>query len=318
MVLGVYFADNKRQFILANGIAFAGISTGQMVLPPLLEYLFSQYGWRGGILVLSAIKFNLVAAAALYRPIGRDQGSSIKGSNDCSSNENTNHYLNCNETAEQDDREIRRKHSGEETKSVGVLTLCRNKHYMLFLFTLTIIAMVFLSGNVFIVPRATNAGIEPFQATILVTISGVCGGVSSVGHSVLINRKFISAHALFLASCIVCAVTLFVNPLSDHFVFLLFNVVLFSISIGIVSPLITNPIPRLIVEQKTPSLVDPALGFVMLTSSLAQGAGMTLAGKFEFSTHPRSRVVHHALIHAFYQENSVCRHKFRLTYNVSV
>ena len=50
VILGVYF--NKRR-ALANGVALAGASIGQFVLPPFIEFLLETYGLQGCLLLVS-------------------------------------------------------------------------------------------------------------------------------------------------------------------------------------------------------------------------------------------------------------------------
>ncbi|XP_038048084.1 uncharacterized protein LOC119722122 isoform X2 [Patiria miniata] len=64
--LGMYF---KKRLALAMGLATAGTSLGQLALPPLFQYLIDQYGWRGSLMITSALVFNVVAAGALMRPL---------------------------------------------------------------------------------------------------------------------------------------------------------------------------------------------------------------------------------------------------------
>ena len=70
----MYF--NKR-LKLAFGLAATGVATGQLVFPPLYNYLIDQYGWRGSMMILAAVTFHSVAAGALIRPL---KTRKVKGS----------------------------------------------------------------------------------------------------------------------------------------------------------------------------------------------------------------------------------------------
>ncbi|GFX72529.1 MFS domain-containing protein [Trichonephila clavipes] len=48
----------KYQKATATGIAYAGASVGSFALPPLIEYLFAGYGFKGCFLILGAIILN--------------------------------------------------------------------------------------------------------------------------------------------------------------------------------------------------------------------------------------------------------------------
>lgn len=51
------------------GLASAGVGFGTFVFPPLVEWLFQEYGFQGAFLILGAVAVNLCIAAALYRPL---------------------------------------------------------------------------------------------------------------------------------------------------------------------------------------------------------------------------------------------------------
>lgn len=66
LIIGQYF--NKRRG-LANGICASGSALGSMILPPFLNYLLSEYGCRGTILILCGLLMNVCVGAALYQPV---------------------------------------------------------------------------------------------------------------------------------------------------------------------------------------------------------------------------------------------------------
>ncbi|XP_070578308.1 monocarboxylate transporter 12-like [Ptychodera flava] len=64
--LGRYF---KKRYTMANGIALAGVGLSNVILPPLCQLLIDKYGWRGALLIVSALTAHLCVGAALLRPI---------------------------------------------------------------------------------------------------------------------------------------------------------------------------------------------------------------------------------------------------------
>ncbi|XP_072018243.1 uncharacterized protein [Amphiura filiformis] len=62
-----YFDVN---FALANGIAFSGVSIGQLIFPPMsVEFINWFGGWRGAMFVISALVLNMAVCGALLRPV---------------------------------------------------------------------------------------------------------------------------------------------------------------------------------------------------------------------------------------------------------
>lgn len=57
-----------RRRALAAGIASAGISIGSLSSGPIMQLLTKHYGWRGTLLIMSAITLNSCAFGILYRP----------------------------------------------------------------------------------------------------------------------------------------------------------------------------------------------------------------------------------------------------------
>lgn len=66
VVVMMYF---KRRRSLATGLAECGAGVGTLIFAPLLQLLISEYGWRGALLILSAIVSNIVLCGALFRPL---------------------------------------------------------------------------------------------------------------------------------------------------------------------------------------------------------------------------------------------------------
>ncbi|XP_022089816.1 monocarboxylate transporter 3-like [Acanthaster planci] len=66
MILGMYF---EKRLATAMGLATAGVSVGQLALPPFFQYLIDHYGWRGSLMITSALAFHVAAAAAVMRPL---------------------------------------------------------------------------------------------------------------------------------------------------------------------------------------------------------------------------------------------------------
>ncbi|XP_038071214.1 monocarboxylate transporter 12-like [Patiria miniata] len=72
VVVAMYF---KRKYKIAHALAISGEGTGIMAAPPLLQILLESFGWRGTLLIASAVAANSVAFCALFRPNGATQKS---------------------------------------------------------------------------------------------------------------------------------------------------------------------------------------------------------------------------------------------------
>ncbi|XP_077989825.1 monocarboxylate transporter 12-like [Glandiceps talaboti] len=83
-MVGVYF---KKRLSLAIGLAMAGAGAGQFILSVVTQILVDKYGWRGTLMILSAMTANICVAGALFRPLN-DNTTKPKEYKTIPSNEN--------------------------------------------------------------------------------------------------------------------------------------------------------------------------------------------------------------------------------------
>jgi MFS family permease len=74
VIIGFYF---KKYRNLAFGFAMAGVSTGIMVFPFLLEYCFEKFSPRGSLLIVGGIEAHTIIAGSLMRPINNQKKITI-------------------------------------------------------------------------------------------------------------------------------------------------------------------------------------------------------------------------------------------------
>ena len=65
IIVGHYF-DKRRA--TAMSLSTVGAGLGAFAYPPILQYLYREYGYRGGMMITGAVLFNAFVSAALYRP----------------------------------------------------------------------------------------------------------------------------------------------------------------------------------------------------------------------------------------------------------
>ena len=61
-----YF-EKRRAF--ATGIAVCGSGIGTAIMSPLIEYIINLYGWKGAMLVISALLINCGIFGAMFKPV---------------------------------------------------------------------------------------------------------------------------------------------------------------------------------------------------------------------------------------------------------
>ena len=66
VLLSQYF---EKKSGLAHGIASAGGGFGGLLFPLLVEFLFSEYYYRGCFMIMSGVLLHLVVCGCLMRPV---------------------------------------------------------------------------------------------------------------------------------------------------------------------------------------------------------------------------------------------------------
>lgn len=67
VIVVAYYFEKKRAF--ATGLAVAGSGIGTALFAPLTQFLIASYSWKGAMLVLGGLTFNIVAFAGVFWPI---------------------------------------------------------------------------------------------------------------------------------------------------------------------------------------------------------------------------------------------------------
>lgn len=65
VVIVAYYFDKRRSF--ATGISVCGSGIGTIIFPPIIQYLISEYGWRGSTVLLAGIFLNMSVCGALMK-----------------------------------------------------------------------------------------------------------------------------------------------------------------------------------------------------------------------------------------------------------
>lgn len=67
VVIVAYYFDKRRSF--ATGISVCGSGIGTFIFPPVIQYLISEYGWRGCTVLLAGIFLNMCVCGALMKDL---------------------------------------------------------------------------------------------------------------------------------------------------------------------------------------------------------------------------------------------------------
>lgn len=67
VVIVAYYFDKRRSF--ATGISVCGSGIGTFIFPPIIQYLITEYGWRGCTVLLAGIFLNMCVCGMLMKDL---------------------------------------------------------------------------------------------------------------------------------------------------------------------------------------------------------------------------------------------------------
>ncbi|XP_072028242.1 monocarboxylate transporter 14-like [Amphiura filiformis] len=189
------------------GIVFAGCASAVFVLPPLINFLISTYGWRSALLIQGALIFHVVAIGATYQLSRRPEKKADWNDPDI------------------DDKALKQFDETGATKSSGISSGWFPSHIILLMDT-PILVLVYLTS--FFVNMAYTAAIihSSNQITIsgyskdgafvlsLLGIASVCGRFVQ---GIVVDVFRVSPMTLYEVTLIVAAASTFVNPLINNY-----------------------------------------------------------------------------------------------------
>ncbi|CAH1271591.1 SLC16A12 [Branchiostoma lanceolatum] len=297
-MVGKYF-DKKRA--LANGIAFSGVSVGNIVFPPVFTYLIEEYGWRGSFLIAAGVMLNITAFAALLRPI---QLPMPTPGPDTQAPANPNApYRNGHSDTEQiglprddsemgpptgagpaDDMKVAIVSNGKSAtptpRSPGKMILAQWKSLLAYIPFVCLTISVFLLGFGFFIPivhmapRARYLGIEQYQAAFLISMISIGDVVGRIASGLLPTfRRFRLLHWYILAM-LGMGTTSLLSPLANTYA----TLATYSVFYGILGGASMSISLTVLAELVGPARLSNAMGLMTLLMSVAILGGPPVAG----------------------------------------
>lgn len=303
VIVGQYF---KKRRSLAVGVATAGGGLGTLLLPPLFEILFEEWGFTGAFIILAGFPLHLCISGGLYRPLvdNKDKHRKLKDDEtddielmplrhkeEVDGVNNTDDHIT--KSAESDEltekeknallikrpslKEIKRKILGKddhESKKLIDLTLLKNSRFLTFCIGICFLSLAFNSVLIFIPPLAKDLGLTRLQGAYILSISGLFDILGRLGSGVILNLKKIKPFRMIIynTAMFLLGFLTFTLPLSSSFIALSIAGAFYGLLTGIYT------------SQKSVILAD-ILGSESLNSSFGilicfQGIGTLLGPPF--------------------------------------
>uniref|UniRef100_G3PKR1 Monocarboxylate transporter 13 n=1 Tax=Gasterosteus aculeatus TaxID=69293 RepID=G3PKR1_GASAC len=238
-MLGLYFEKRRP---MANALASAGECILTFVLTPLFQLLIDSYSWRGALLILGGLQFNLCVCGMLLRPLKAP-------------------------------RDVTRETTGPGNVDY---TLISNAQFMVYSMFGFFAALGFFAPALFLVPYARSKGIEEYQAAVLMSISAALDLFGRLFFGWVANLRLVETARQLTATVILLGTVLLICPVASSFS----ELAVFSAVYGLVYGATVAVHITVLAEIVGVNRFGSALGFFMLIRSSGGLLGPPIAGFF--------------------------------------
>ncbi|KAB5555657.1 hypothetical protein PHYPO_G00036620 [Pangasianodon hypophthalmus] len=271
-ILGHYFV-RRRAF--ANAMSSTGTALGLCVLPFLGHYLHSELGWRGSFLVLGAVLLNCCVCGAVMRPLESQKHREAK--------EKNNGTKALVEKGFKEQMWVAWKSlTSAFGRHMAFDLFCSNQRFRVYALGITWMMLGFVVPLVFLVPYATEYGMEQSRAALLLSILGFINIFVRPPAGLLFSLSWFKGRHVYVFSS-----ALLLNGLSNSicciaptFPVLLVYVLTYGLSMSVVGSLMFTVLMDIVEMSRFPS----ALGLLAIMESITLLIGPPLAGSLVDST----------------------------------
>ncbi|XP_053495985.1 monocarboxylate transporter 6 [Ictalurus furcatus] len=271
-ILGHYFV-RRRAF--ANGMSSTGTALGLCLLPFLGHYLHSELGWRGSFLVLGAVLLNCCVCGAVMRPLVSRKHKEVK--------EKKNGTKPLAEEGFKEQMWVAwRSLMSSFHRHMAFDLFCSNQRFRVYALGITWMMLGFVVPLIFLVPYATDNGIERSRAALLLSILGFINIFVRPLAGLLFSLPWFKGRHVYVFSS-----ALLLNGLSNSicciaptFPVLLAYVLTYGLSMSVVGTLMFTVLMDIVQMNRFPS----ALGLLAIMESVTLLIGPPLAGSLVDST----------------------------------
>ena len=283
VILGYYF---EKRLALANGIALTAVGLSLFVIPPLAQFLIDEYGWQGALLIIAGLLGNSGIGAATFRP----SPTELKIRQKLNTKIHEKEYMELQQSEEKtvrrfasdtDENCAKNRPGDKKCRSYGLCTLFLDFELLKDIKCVSLFTMFFCysigysMGTIFVPARATNVGISPQKAAILVSIQGGASVVARFTHGYILDYKIMSPPSLTATANALCGLSCILNPLFDDYTYLAIISVAFGLSSGVGNSMITVLSKYFVGTHKLSEVV----AFVLVMYGLGTFSGSYLTGK---------------------------------------
>lgn len=228
----------------ATGLAMAGASVVGLALGPLIPLLLDAYGWRGSLLLLAALSFNLMVAGALLRPLDVPV-------------------------------EIESPRPPPPRGQAGLLGLLHHGPFLRYALAFVLVDAGYYVPHVHGPARAREVGCDEQRAGLVMAVTAVADGAGRVVAGLLAARPAASLLRHLFAWSVLTGLALLLLPLGTSFGGLTALVLAYGFCAGAIVPLQFTGVAEVVGAGR----LLHAIGLMQMFESIGSLLGAPFAGR---------------------------------------
>nr|XP_033780904.1 monocarboxylate transporter 13-like [Geotrypetes seraphini] len=243
----------KKKRTIATALSTTGVGLSS-AFSPLFQYLIDSYSWRGALIILSGMTFNLMVCGALIRPLTLKEDLPALGK----------------EVARRDQD----KKCLQQCSSLFGLTLLYHWPFMRYVLANTLINIGYFVPFIHLVAHARGAGFDEYQAAFVISVAAgadLCGRIFT---GWLADWGRIRLLHMFAVWTSVTGLAIILVPLGSSYAALLGISILYGFFSAGMVPLIFSIVPEIVGIGN----VFRAVGILQMIESFGSLLGIPLSG----------------------------------------
>ncbi|XP_033113467.1 monocarboxylate transporter 12-like [Anneissia japonica] len=255
----------KRSTSIGNGVLFAAIGLGIMVVPLICSILKARYGWRGALLIMGGVSLHsVVIATMIFRKDFYPTSEEIDQKNDAKSSK--------------DVIESDKKAEDKDTIYNNLLLFRTYPRLIVMSSAICFICLGYSGFYVHMIASAIYKGVSDFQASIIFGAFGIGNLFGRVANAIPLYFGWISEYNLFIACMFVVTFSMSMVAVSESFAALL----TFSLLTGLLFGVYTPQVPAIVKEFVPTRVFARAYGITIVPSGFTAIFGGYIVGKMVF------------------------------------
>ena len=277
----------RRKLLALSFLTFAsGVSA--LVYPVILEFLLSIYDWRGTLLVIAAISFNLCAFGIVNIPPNPDSQNVTNSLKSKPNNDKHNERRRSSISINAADIDIPSKSVLESFKAV-----LKHKPYVCYILSVAMSISSYNAILVFFIDYYETKGFVRSTAVWLYFATNLASCSFRFIPGILVQKATIPILTIPCSSLLLGVVTLATFPLAHTLTHFIVLACMFGISLGCLVSVLSITTME-ITGQK---YYSTALGITMTTSGVATAIAGPVSGKGYYGDHGSEVLLHSPRYH---------------------